>query len=193
MLMNRVIGAFTFRKGVYAEVERDTSFTTTAWILVVIVAFLQNFGGLTSQFGDISFINWVLGLGAGTVFSVLGFAVAALVISWVGKTVFNAEVDFGEMVRTLGLANVWGALGIFKVINAITVLACLLSPLSIAIAILTFAAWLIAAKEALDLEWLQTIVTIVIGWIVIGVFTAITGIVFGMFGLAAAGVFGLLG
>ena len=29
MLINRIIGAFTFRKGVYAEVEHDPSFTTT--------------------------------------------------------------------------------------------------------------------------------------------------------------------
>jgi hypothetical protein len=27
MLANRIIGAFTFRKGVYAEVEGDTIFT----------------------------------------------------------------------------------------------------------------------------------------------------------------------
>jgi hypothetical protein len=30
MLTERIIGAFTFRKGVYADVEQDTSFTTTA-------------------------------------------------------------------------------------------------------------------------------------------------------------------
>ena len=28
MLTERIIGAFTFRKGVYAEVEGDTTFTT---------------------------------------------------------------------------------------------------------------------------------------------------------------------
>jgi hypothetical protein len=190
-MLDRIIGAFTFRKGVYAEVERDQGFTTTAWLLVVVVAFLQQFGGLTSQLGDISFVKWVFGIAAGTVFTVLGFAVAALVISWVGKTVFNAEVDFGEMVRTLGLANVWNALGIFKIVNAFGFLACLLSPLSLAIAILTFAAWLVAAREALDLEWLQTIVTIVIGWLVIGLFTIITGLVLTAIGLAA-GVFGVL-
>ena len=39
MLMNRIIGAFTFRRGVYAEVEKDQAFTTTAWILVIVVAF----------------------------------------------------------------------------------------------------------------------------------------------------------
>ncbi|MBW8010161.1 MAG: hypothetical protein FVQ83_02810 [Chloroflexi bacterium] len=107
---------------------------------------------------------------------------------------FNAEVDFGEMVRTLGLASVWNVLGIFTgVVNAFGLLACLLFPLTLAIVILTFAAWVVAAKEALDLEWVQTIVTIVIGWLVIAVFTVITGIVLGIIGLTAAGVFGLFG
>ena len=44
MLTERIIGAFTFRKGVYAEVEKDTNFTTTAWILVVVVALLTKYG-----------------------------------------------------------------------------------------------------------------------------------------------------
>ena len=48
MLINRIIGAFTFRKGVYAEVEEDTSFTTTAWILVAVVAFLNQLGSAAS-------------------------------------------------------------------------------------------------------------------------------------------------
>ena len=32
VLTNRILGAFTFRNGVYAEVEYDSSFTKTAWI-----------------------------------------------------------------------------------------------------------------------------------------------------------------
>ena len=49
MLVNRIIGAFTFRKGVYAEVEKDTSFTTTAWILVVVASFLNQLGLFASS------------------------------------------------------------------------------------------------------------------------------------------------
>ena len=37
MLTQRIIGAFTFRKSVYAEVEHDPNFTTTAWVLAVVV------------------------------------------------------------------------------------------------------------------------------------------------------------
>lgn len=181
MLVNRVIGVFTFRKGVYAEVEGDQSFTTTAWVLVVIVSFLQQLGLLAAQLGEINFLGWMFALVAGTVMSVLGFAVATWVISWVGKSVFNAEVDFGEMVRTLGLANVWNGLTVIKVVNVIlpALLNCLLAPFSFLIAILGFVAWLVAAKEALDLEWAQTVVTIIIGWLVVAVFTVLTVFVLG--------------
>ena len=44
MLVDRIIGAFTFRPGVYSEVEEDSTFTKTAWIIVAVVAFLNQLG-----------------------------------------------------------------------------------------------------------------------------------------------------
>jgi Na+/H+-dicarboxylate symporter len=56
------------------------------------------------------------------------------------------------------------------------------------------AAWLIAAKEALDLEWLQTIVTVFLGWLALVIVSlVIGGLVLGVFGLGAAALGGLLG
>jgi len=191
MLVNRIIGAFTFRKGVYTEVEKDTSFTTTAWILVVVVAFLNQLGSLAST----NIVNWLLGAVVGTILAVIGFAVGVFVINWVGRTVFNAEVSFDELVRTLGLAYVWqviGAIGIVSIISE--ALSCILAPLMIIVVILMIIAWFIAAKEALDLEWGQTIVTVIIGWIVLFVITlVIGGMVMGALGLGAAAMGGLLG
>ena len=46
-----------FRKGVYAEVEKDTAFTTTAWIIVAVVAFLNQVGTYAS--GELA--NWLIG------------------------------------------------------------------------------------------------------------------------------------
>ena len=128
MLMNRIIGAFTFRKGVYAEVEQDASFTQTAWILVAVVAFLNQVGSFAS--GDI--LGWLIGAVVGTIFAVIGFAVGALVISWVGRSVFKADVTFEELVRTLGLAYVWQVVGVIGIISAFSVaLSCVLAPIMI--------------------------------------------------------------
>jgi hypothetical protein len=191
MLVNRIVGAFTFRKGVYAEVEQDTTFTTTAWILVAVVAFLNQLGSTASA----DLVNWLLGAIVGTIFAILGFAVGALVINWVGRAVFHADVNFNELVRTLGLAYVWNVIGVIGVLAAISgALSCLLAPVMIIAVLLMIIAWFIAAKEALDLEWVQTIAAVILGWLALVVITiVIGGLVLGLFGLGAAAVGGLFG
>jgi hypothetical protein len=190
MLIERIIGAFTFRKGVYAEVEKDTNFTTTAWILVVVVAFLSQVGANASG----NLVQWLLGAVVGTIFAVIGFAVGALVINWVGRAVFNADVTFEELVRTLGLAYVWQVVGVIGVVTAFSAaLSCLLTPVMIIAWILMMIAWFVATKEALDLEWVQTIVTVIIGWIVVIAVSVVAGIVLGLLGLGAGVMGGVLG
>ena len=192
MLMNRIIGALTFRKGIYAEVESDTSFTSTAWLLVAVVAFLSQLGANSA--GNPGLGKWLLGSILGTIFAVIGFAFAAFVISWVGSSVFNAQTNFEEMVRTLGLAYVWNAIGFIGVLALLSqTLVCLLSPVTLLGALLGFVAWLIAIKEALDLDWLQTIITLVIGLVVNIIISILAGLVLGIFGLSAAGLFSLFG
>ncbi len=184
MLANRIIGAFTFRKGVYAEVEKDTSFTTTAWILVAVVAFLYRLGSFASS----DLISWLIGAIGGTILAILGFAVGVLVINWVGRAVFKAEVSFDELVRTLGLAYVWQVIGVLGVLAAASeTLSCVLAPVQIIAGILMIVAWLLAAKEALDLDWVQTMVTVILGWLAQFVITTfITGLLLGLLGLGAA-------
>jgi hypothetical protein len=187
MTMDRIIGAFTFRKEVYSDVEHDTTFTTTAWLIVAIVAFLNQLG----SFAKADIVGWLVGAVIGTIFAVIGFAVAAAIISWVGKAVFHAEVSFDEMVRTLGLAYVWNVIGVLGILGLVPALACILSPVIFIAWILGLVAWLLAAKEALDLEWLQTIVTVVLGWIALVIITALAGIVVGLLGFGAAAIGGL--
>ena len=90
MLVDRIIGAFTFRRTVYAEVEEDSSFTTTAWLLVIVIGFLNQLGSHVST----NLLHW-LGSGiVGTIWSVIAFAVAAWVLSWLGRQLFKADVNF---------------------------------------------------------------------------------------------------
>jgi len=179
-LVDRIMGAITFRTGVYDDVEADTTFTQTAWLIVIIVGFLNQLGAHRHIIGAIIY----------TIFVVIAFYLMCLVVGWVGREVFKATVTTDELVRTLGLAYVWQVVG---------VLALVLGPLdallafivAILAAILGFAASLIATKAALDLEWVQTIVTIVIGFIVLFVVIAIGGIILGILGLTAAVATGL--
>ena len=191
MLVDRIIGAFTFRKGVYAEVEADTSFTTTAWIVVAVVAFLNQLGSYASP--DVA--GWLIGAVVGTILTVLGFAVGALVINWVGRTVFDADVTFDQLVRTLGLAYVWNVVGVLGILGILGAgLSCVLGIVSFIAWVLMMIAWFIAAKEALDLEWVQTIVTVFLGWLALVVVSVVIGgLVLGVFGLGAAALGGLFG
>ncbi|MEA3441758.1 MAG: hypothetical protein U9R58_15895 [Chloroflexota bacterium] len=189
MLMDRIIGAFTFRKGVYADVEKDSSFTQTAWILVAVIAFLSQLGSKARV--GVSISDWLIGSIAGTVAALIGFAIAALIISWVGRAVFNAEVTFDELVRTLGLAYIWNVVGFLGILGFISGLNCLVGPIIFLAWILGLVAWFIAAKEALDLEWLQTIVTVFLGWIAWFIIMLITNAILGLIGITASSIFGL--
>lgn len=188
MLTERIIGAFTFRKGVYQEVEQDTTFTSTAWLIVVVVAFLDQLGSFAT--GNI--FRWFGGAILATIMAVIGFAVAAAIVSWVGKTVYNADVTFDELVRTLGLAYVWRVIGVLGVLTApFGFLGCLVAPVYFAAFILGLVAWFVAAKEALDLEWGQTIITVILGWLAFLVIMIVTGVVLGLLGFTGSLIGGL--
>lgn len=190
MLTERIIGALTFRRGVYAEVEADKTFTATAWILVLIFALLNQLGSYASQ----SIFDWLVSAGIGTLTAVAGFAIAAAVISWVGRGSFRAEVTFDELVRTLGLASVWTAVGVLGVIATFSdALSCILGPVIVISWIALVVAWFVAVQEALDLSWGKTIITVIAGFIPWAVFMALTGVVLTMLELTTTGFGNLLG
>jgi hypothetical protein len=189
MLSDRIISAFTFRREVYKEVEGDTTFTQTAWLLVIVVAFFSQLGSRAAD----GLVGWLIGAVVGTVFAVIGFAVGAFIVNWVGRTVFDAEVTFEELVRTLGLAYVWNIVGVIGILGVLSdALACLLAPVTFIAWIAGLVSWFVAAKEALDLEWVQTIVTVIVGWVVVFVIVLIGGLIVAALGLTAAAIGGAI-
>jgi hypothetical protein len=188
IMIDRIIAAFTFKQGVYKEVEEDVSFTSTAWVIVAVVAFLSNLGSNAVSSHSIG-SGWIIGALVSTLFAVGAFALGCFVISWAGKTFFEADVTFDELVRTLGLAYVWKVIGFLGIIAlAAPGLACVTGPISFLANLAGLVAWFMAAKEALDMEWPQTIGTVIIGWVVMTVVMAIAGVFLGLLGLAGAGV-----
>ncbi|MCJ7519349.1 MAG: YIP1 family protein [Anaerolineaceae bacterium] len=187
-MMEKIIGAFTFRKEVYQEVEKDATFTPTAWMIVAVVAFLSQLGTHAAT-AQVVGGRWVMGAIGGTIFAVVGFAFGAFVIAWAGKTFFNADTSFEEMVRVLGLAYVWNVIGFLGILGLLgKAMTCITGPIALVAGIAGLVAWFIAAKEALDLEWPQTIGTVIIGWVVSLIISIIAGAILGLFGLAGAGV-----
>ena len=185
--MDRIMKAFTFKTEVYGEVESDTSFTTTAWIIVAVVSFLNALGSGASD----NFLNWLLGALGGTVFAIIGFAVTAFIINFVGRAVFKADSTFNEIVRTVGLSYVWQIFGLLGILGVfIPALACVTAPIKFIAWILWVIAAFIAVKEALDLEWVQTIITVILGWIAYFIVLFIGGLILVAIGFTGAAVVG---
>ena len=179
MLINRLVGAFTFRKSVYAEVEHDPSFTTTAWVLLVVATLLNRLDALFTS------SEWLFAVVVSAILSILGFAVGVLVVNWIGSTLFKANVTFGQGVRTLGLACVWRAIGAFGLVLFFS--EALSGVLDLLIGLATLVSWLIAAKEALDLDWVKTVVTVLLGWLAQFVITtAVSALALGLLELLFA-------
>jgi len=190
MLTERIIGALTFRRGVYADVEADKTFTASAWILVVIFALLNQLGSYASQ----GIFHWLVGAGIGVLTAIAGFAIAAAVINWVGRRRFSAEVTFDELVRTMGLASIWSAAGVLGVIAAFSkALSCILGPAIVISWVALVVAWFVAVHEALDLTWGKTIITVIIGFIPWAIIMSLTGVVLSLLGLTANGFGSLFG
>jgi len=187
-MIQRIISAFTFNTGVYKEVEEDAAFTPTAWMIVAVVSFFSQLGAyaiIAKQDGG----RWILGAFGGTVFALVGFALGALIISWAGKTFFNAQVTFEELVRTLGLAYVWNIIGFLGIVALVgPASACITGPIRFIAGIMGLIAWFVAAKEALDLEWPQPIGTVIIGWVATLVVSMIASAVMALFWLVPASV-----
>jgi hypothetical protein len=190
MLTERIIGALTFRRGVYAEVEADKTFTATAWILVVIFALLNQLGSFASQ----NIFDRLVSTGIGLITAIAGFAIAAAVINWVGRRSFSAEVTFSELVRTMGLASIWTAVGLLGIIAALSdALSCILGPVIVISWVALVIAWFVAVHEALDLTWGKTIITVIIGFIPWAIIMSLTGVVLSLLGLTATGFGSLFG
>ena len=195
-LMDRIIGAFTFKREVYADVKKDTSFTPTAWGIVVAVNLINQLAGYLAAgavaTATVGLLGGLVGEDLGqvgaaatgslvgslisAVIAVVAFAVGAWVIMFVANSLFKANAKFDEVVRTVGLANVWGIVGALIVLAAISpVFLCLTGIVGLAATILSIVASAIAVKEAIGLDWTQTIITIVIAWVVGAIITSVVG------------------
>jgi len=185
--MDRIIKAFTFKTEVYSEVESDSSFTTTAWVIVAVASFLSALGSLSLDNFGTSLLSAV----GSAVVSLIGFALLAFLISWVGRTVYKADVTFNELVRTVGLAAVWQAVGFLGILGLISPsLRCIAGPVIAISWILWIISAFIASKEALDLDWVKTIIAVILGFVANFVVFIVGGLIIAAIGIGGAALFG---
>src|SRR5262245_50887240 len=111
-LVDGMIRAARLDTLLYEDVERDTNQTSHALIVVVIAAIAS--GIATAVRPDMG--SPVLGLIAGVVGAVLGWAVWTGCVYFVGTNLLGGTATWGEVLRTVGFANSPNVLQIIGVI-----------------------------------------------------------------------------
>lgn len=117
--LDRVVGVGRLNRPTYEEVEHDQSATVQAGIVVVVAAIATAIGA-SSQGAD--------GIFSGLIGALLGWVVGAAFIYFVGTRVIpslQVQADIGQVLRTVGFANVPSfllILGFIPIVNIVVAL-----------------------------------------------------------------------
>jgi hypothetical protein len=173
-MINRIMGVFKLSTATFEEIEHDSSATTQAFLVVLIVALLSAIGsgiGATMT-QDGSFIPGSLGT---LLWAFIGWLLWSFVSWLVGTKLFGGKATIDEMLRVIGFAQAPLLLGIIPCIGWLIG------------GIWALIAGFIAIRQGLDLDNMKALLTIIVGFIVyiIGmvVVGAITGIGLGILGM----------
>lgn len=182
-MVNRVIKAAMLDVEFFRKAELDTTLTQEALMVVIIVSLIGSIGSFIGGVISGDFGAALLALIVALVTGIVTYYIWAYVTYFVGTQLFNADVDAGELLRVLGYASGPRALSILSFIPCVGWLVALAG------GIWSLVAGFIGVREALDLDTTKTLITVVIGWVIVLIITAAVTAVLGVgaVGLGAAG------
>jgi hypothetical protein len=134
----RLFGALKLDATVYEEVEHDTSAFGQAAAVVALASIAQGIGAF-QQAG-------VVGSLVNLVFNFVGWFISTGLVWLIGVKILNHTSDYPELLRTLGFASAPGLLAVIGVIPAPSLNVIV----GLAVLVLSLVAWVIAARQALD-------------------------------------------
>ncbi len=172
-MIDRMVRAAKLDVDFYQEAERDISLTTEALLVVIIVSAI---GGLGSFLGNIikgRFGDGILSFILAVVTGIVVYYIWGYVTWFVGTRLFGGTADVGEVLRTLGYAYTPSLLAFLSFIPFVGWVFALIG------FILTLIAALLAIKESLDLDWIEAVITVIIGWVIM----LVIRLVLGLFGI----------
>jgi hypothetical protein len=148
-MFENIIGVFKLDIPTFERIEKDTTQTGPAALIVIVVALLSGLGnGFFNTFSDRPFFNGFIGA---LIAVLLGWLLWSFLTWFVGTRLFNGQADLGEMLRVIGYAYVPQVLSIIPCVGGIIGL------------IWTIAAGFVAIRQGLDLDNTKTLLTIGIG------------------------------
>ncbi len=182
-MMSRVVRAAKLDVEFFNEVEADISLTQEALMVVVLVSLIGSVGSFIGGVINQGFVSAVLALIAALVTGIATYYIWAYVTYFVGTRLFTGTADPGELLRVLGYAS--GP----QVLSVLSFIPCVGWFVALAGGVWSLIAGFIGVREALDLDTTKTLITVVIGWVIVMVITAIVAAVMGAgaVGLGAIG------
>jgi hypothetical protein len=183
-MFNRIVRAARLEVAFYNEVEADTSLNQEALMVVILVSVAAGIGSFLQGIVQGSIGAAIIGLIVSAVMGVVGYYIWAYVTYFVGTNLFHGTADVGELLRTLGYAS--GP----RLLSVLVFIPCVGALLSLAGAIWSLVAGVIAVREALDFDTTKAVITVIIGWVIIVVLTLMVAAVLGV---GAAGLGALSG
>ncbi len=182
--MDRIMGVLTLKAPVYRQIAEDQSATTTAAIIVAIVAVISGvvgaavLGALGSQLpqGVTTTPGGPIGYAIQTIIlSLIGWFVGAWVMAFTGNAL-GGKTNTGEMLRVFGYASIF---------NVLSIIPCL--------GVIAWILWVIATvlgiREAAEVSTGKAIGIGVAGFIVLFILSFIIALVLGLI-LAPFGLIG---
>lgn len=162
--VERMVGAAKLDPRAYEEIEADRSATPQALAVVVLAAVA----------GGIGIGEGVRGLVLGTVAGLVGWAIWAWLIYFIGTRWLpepDTRADMGELLRTIGFAT---SPGILRVAGLVP----LIGPIVFAVAaVWTLVAVVVAVRQALDYRSTgRAIGVCLVGWLVQLVILVLVGV-----------------
>ena len=141
-MLNRMLGSARLSADTFEDVERDSSATIQALIVVIIVSLATGIGQLLSA--DAGVLDALV---YGVIGGILSWAVWALLVMLVGTKILKTEqteADWGQLARGTGFAQTPGILNIFSFVP-------ILGSFIVFVALIwRFAAMVIAVRQCLD-------------------------------------------
>jgi hypothetical protein len=169
-LPDRMLRAARLNVPLYEEVEADTTATTQALTVVVLVALATGIGNAIAGASRGNVVGALIG---GIVTALIGWAVWSFVTYFVGTRFFGGVATYGELLRTLGFAE---SPGVLTILSFIPILGGIISFVA---AIWVIVSSFIAIRQALDISNGKTVGVIIVGIVAITIVVAIIAALFG--------------
>jgi hypothetical protein len=124
----------------------------------------------------------LIALFASVIMGIVNYYIWAYITYFVGTNLFEGRADPGELLRVIGYANGPRILSLFSFVP------CLGPMLGFVGGIWTLIAGFIGVREALDLDTGKTLVTVIVGWIIVFIISIAVGLVLGIGALGLGAV-----